>query len=80
MYSIESGVIHGSSFAVALHSIEFITWRLNEETGKYWVKFHLPSGKEIRIRVSELELTDITDTSSGISLNIKIGGKYELDK
>ena len=51
MYKIENGVIHGSSYATMLRTVEFITWRLNEEKEEYWMKCHLPSGKEIRIKV-----------------------------
>ena len=79
MYEIEYGILHGSSFAVALEEIEFITWRLNEETGDYWVKFHMPSTKEIRIKVSESNLRNIIDLWSSGEIELKIGGKYELD-
>ena len=52
MHEIEGRMIHGLSFAISLNEIEFITWRMNEDTGDYWVKFHTPSSKEIRIKVS----------------------------
>lgn len=59
MYQISGQIIHGHSFAVPLETVEFITVRLNEETGEYWLKMHLPSSKEIRIRVSNTELNSI---------------------
>jgi len=79
MYTIENRLLHGSSYAVSMNDIEFITWRKNEETGEYWVKFHLPSGKEIRIKVDEDELRDIIDVWNGKNVNLKIGDEYELD-
>lgn len=59
MYRITDGIIHGPSFGVLLEDIEFLTWRLNEETGEYWMKFHVSSGKEIRIKLSFDSLNDI---------------------
>lgn len=86
MYTIELGLLHGVSFAVPLIDVEFLSWRRNEETGDYWVKFHVPSGKEIRVKINEEELRDIIDTwfgwKSGAGhreMNLKIGEEYELD-
>ena len=59
MFKIENGVIHGSSYATLLRTVEFVTWRLNEDSGEYWMKFHVPSGKEIRIKVNEEDLRSI---------------------
>ena len=81
MYEIDdmSKVIHGASYAVALDTIEFITWRLNEETNNYWVKLHLPSGKEIRIKVSEFDLLDIVNQRYNGDIKLDIGDEDELD-
>jgi hypothetical protein len=79
MYTLENRLLHGSSFAISLNEIEFITWRKNEDTGDYWVKFHTPSGKEIRIKVKEEELRDIVDVWFCKNVNLKIGDDYELD-
>jgi len=59
MYQISDKIMHSHSFAVPLQTVEFLTVRLNEENGEYWLKMHLPSGKEIRIKVSSLELNSI---------------------
>tara|TARA_R100000995_G_scaffold1763_1_gene1163 strand:- start:11853 stop:12122 length:270 start_codon:yes stop_codon:yes gene_type:complete len=59
MYQISGQIIHSHSFAVPLETVEFLTVRLNEETGEYWLKMHLPSSKEIRIKVSEAEVNSI---------------------
>ena len=74
MYEIEDRIIHGSSFAVALDTIEFLTWRLNEDTGDYWVKFHLPSSKEIRIKVVEADLRNIVDEWGKADIDLILGG------
>ena len=79
MFKIENGIIHGSSFALPLNEIEFITWRLNEDTGLYWVKMHLPSGKEIRIKVSESELRRIVNVWNNKDIVLKLGDDNELD-
>tara|TARA_R100000458_G_C8133922_1_gene147854 strand:- start:207 stop:440 length:234 start_codon:yes stop_codon:yes gene_type:complete len=71
MFKIEDRIIHDVSFAVSLDVVELITWRKNDDTGEYWVKFHLPSGKEIRIKVSESDLRDIVDEV--------YNGNYDLD-
>ena len=60
-FSITNSVIHGNSFAVCLSQVEFITWRLNDETGQYWLKLHFPSSKEIRIKSSLSELNEILE-------------------
>lgn len=59
MHQISGQIIHSHSFAVPLETVEFLTVRLNEETGEYWLKMHLPSSKEIRIKVSDIELNSI---------------------
>ena len=51
-FHVSGKVIHGTSFAIMLSDIEFLTWKKNDDTGDYWVKFHTPSSKEIRIKVS----------------------------
>ncbi len=79
MFTIEYGYIHGSSYAVALSDIEFFSWKQNEESGEYWVKLHVPSGKEIRVRVTERDLRDIIAKWANKELDLQIGEKYELD-
>ena len=81
MYEITNGIMHGASFVVKLNTIEFLTMRLNEETGEYWLKMHLPSGKDVRIRVSEAQVRDISEQwSGGKSINLNIGDDNGLDK
>tara|TARA_R100000808_G_scaffold24714_1_gene57798 strand:- start:12053 stop:12370 length:318 start_codon:yes stop_codon:yes gene_type:complete len=79
MYKIENGVIHGNSYATMLRTVEFITWRLNEEKEEYWMKFHLPSGKEIRIKVDEYSLREIIDEWAEHNLELELGDEYGLD-
>lgn len=79
MFKIQNGIIHGSSFALPMNGIEFITWRLNEDNGLYWVKMHLPSGKEIRIKVSESELRKIVNVWNDKDIVLKLGDYNELD-
>jgi len=79
MFKIENRIMHGSSYALNLDNIEFLTWRLNEETKDYWVKLHLPSGKEIRIKVAEDDLRDIVDEVYQETLELDIGDEYGLD-
>lgn len=72
--------MHGTSFVISLDNVEFITWRLNEDTGDYWVKLHIPSGKEIRIKVGEEELRNIVDVwSANSNIYLKIGDDYEYN-
>lgn len=59
MYQISGQIIHSHSFAVSLETVEFLTVRKNEETGEYWLKMHLPSSKEIRIKVNKSEVNSI---------------------
>tara|TARA_R110000744_G_scaffold147724_2_gene260755 strand:+ start:1904 stop:2149 length:246 start_codon:yes stop_codon:yes gene_type:complete len=80
MYKISNGIMHGSSFVVKLDTIEFLTMRLNEETGEYWLKLHLPSGKEIRLKVSETDVREITNEWTQKNINMKIGDENGLDK
>ncbi len=79
MFKIENRIMHGSSYALHLDNIEFLTWRLNVETKDYWVKLHLPSGKEIRIKVGEDDLRDIVDEVYQETLELDIGDEYGLD-
>ena len=79
MYKIENGIIHGSSFALHVDKIEFLTWRLNEDTGDYWVKLHIESGKEIRLKVSENDLREITEWKYNDKIELEIGDFYGLD-
>tara|TARA_R110002051_G_scaffold260800_2_gene320591 strand:- start:3931 stop:4209 length:279 start_codon:yes stop_codon:yes gene_type:complete len=51
-FHITDKIIHGNSFAIYIPEIEFLTWKQNNETDEYWLKFHTPSSKEIRIKVS----------------------------
>ena len=69
-YTINSKIIHGSSFSVSLNDVEFMTWRRNDDTGDYWVKFHTPSGKEIRIKVSAIELQEIHTVWCGFDCDL----------
>lgn len=80
MFTIENRIMHGTSFVISLDNVEFITWRLNEDTGDYWVKLHIPSGKEIRIKVGEEELRNIVDVwSANSNIYLKIGDDYEYN-
>ena len=79
MYNLENGIVHGATYAVKLDDIEFFTWRYNEESGQYWIKFHVPSGKEVRIKVSENELREIVDEWALAPLELSIGDENGLD-
>ncbi len=79
MFKIENGIIHGSSYATLLRTVEFITWRLNEDSGEYWMKFHVPSGKEIRIKVNEEDLRSILNDWAEYELKLELGDEDELD-
>ena len=79
MFKIENGVIHGSSYATLLRTVEFITWRLNEDSGEYWMKFHVPSGKERRIKVNEEDLRSILNDWAEYELKLELGDEDELD-
>ncbi len=79
MFKIENGVIHGSSYATLLRTVEFVTWRLNEDSGEYWMKFHVPSGKEIRIKVNEEDLRSILNDWAEYELKLELGDEDELD-
>jgi len=76
-YKIDRKIIHGASFSVSLDTVEFMTWRRNDETGDYWVKFHLPSGKEIRIKVLATELQDIHSVWCGLDVDLLDDDKDE---
>ena len=56
---IDNVIIKGSSFWFNVAKVDFTTRRMNDETGEYWVKFHFPSGKEIRIIVDGEDLDEI---------------------
>jgi len=71
-YKINRKVLHGTSFSVSLDTVEFMTWRRNEDTGDYWVKFHIPSGKEIRIKVSATELESIHAVWCGYDVDLDL--------
>jgi len=76
-FHISDRVIHGDTFAILLKEIEFLTWKMNSETGEYWLKFHCPSNKEIRIKVSPDHLNLILGEWSiqkGNSIYINING------
>ena len=86
-----NGYIHGPSVIVELRTVEFFSWKRNEESGEYWIKLHVPSGKEIRIRANEGNLRTIVrewERYGGqafdnmllpTEIELKIGEKYELD-
>tara|TARA_R100000458_G_C8022738_1_gene81736 strand:+ start:236 stop:442 length:207 start_codon:yes stop_codon:yes gene_type:complete len=42
-------ILHTKRAIVDLQDVEFLTWRQNDDNGEWWVKLHLPSGKEIRL-------------------------------
>ena len=52
-------VIHGGSYSIPVENVDFLTWKRNLETGKYWLKLHTMSGKEIRLQVNIDELNQI---------------------
>lgn len=79
MYKIEGRFIHGSSYVIDIGKVDFMTWRLNDDSNEYWVKFHYTS-KEVRIRVTPSQLHELVDTWAGKELNIKIGEKYGMGK
>ena len=58
-FEITNSVIHSHSFAVGFSEVEFITWRMNEETGQYWLKLHTNSSKEVRVKVDLPQLNTI---------------------
>lgn len=83
-FHISDRIIHGNTFAIKLKEIEFMTWKLNTDTGNYWLKFHTPSSKEIRIKVSIDHLNLILGEWSmqkGNSIYINMNGdEDELDE
>jgi len=52
-------VIHGGSYSIPTKNVDFLTWKKNTETGKYWLKLHTLSGKEIRLQVTFEELNEL---------------------
>ena len=52
-------LLKGGSYIVDLINVDFLTWKRNIETGKYWLKMHTMSGKEIRLQVNIDELNQI---------------------
>tara|TARA_R100001224_G_scaffold95053_2_gene64640 strand:- start:18239 stop:18496 length:258 start_codon:yes stop_codon:yes gene_type:complete len=80
MYEITNRIIHGSSFLVSLDTVEMLTMRLNEDTNEYWLKLHVPSGKEIRLKVSETDVRYIAEQwSNNENINLNIGEYNGLD-
>ena len=79
MYKIDNGIVHGSSYAIRLKEVELLTWRLNEETNEYWLKFHVPSGKEVRIKVAEYDVRHIVEEWALTEIDLEIGDEYGLD-
>ena len=77
-YTITNNVMHGNSFAFPMANADFSTWRLNTDTGEYWVKFHFSSGKEIRLKVTEEELNDIVRQWTNVNINYN-GDTNELE-
>jgi len=77
-YTITNNIMHGKSFAFPIGNADFTTWRLNDDTGEYWMKFHFPSGKEIRLKVTEEELNDIVHKWTDVNINYN-GDKNELE-
>lgn len=70
--------VQGRSFCFPLSQVSFVTWRMNDETGSYWLKFHFSSGKEIRIKVNLEELNDILEQWTNTNINYR-GNKNELE-
>ncbi len=77
-FRVQDRFVHGSSFAIHMDSVDFLTWRMNEDTGQYWVKFHYGQ-KEVRIRVTPTELQQLVAVWAGQELDIKIGDKHDMD-
>jgi len=77
-FNIEGRFVHGSSFAIHMDNVDFMTWRMNEDSGEYWVKFHYTK-KEVRVKVNVEELHDLISVWAGQELNIKIGEKNGMD-
>lgn len=70
--------VQGRSFCFPLSQVCFVTWRMNDETGSYWLKFHFNSGKEIRIKVDKTELNDIIEQWTNANINYR-GNENELE-
>jgi hypothetical protein len=77
-YKIEGRYIHGSSYVIHMDNVDFMTWRLNDETNEYWVKFHY-SNKEVRVRVTPNQLKELVHTWANEELDINIGEKDDMD-
>jgi len=70
--------VQGRSFCFPLSHVSFITWRMNDETGSYWLKFHFTSGKEIRITVNLGELNNLLNKWTNSNVNYR-GNENELE-
>ena len=66
-------IIKKDNFIFDLKEVEFITWSHNHDDGRWFIKFHLPSGKECRVKVEEVD--EIIDKWNAI----KDGDYNELD-
>ena len=75
---IEQTFVQGRSFCFPLTQVCFVTWRLNDETGHYWLKFHFNSSKEIRVKVSLVEVNEILTAWTNGNINYR-GNEYELE-
>jgi hypothetical protein len=62
---------------VDLYSVEFLTWSQNRESGEWFAKFHLPSGKDCRIKVTKNDLNSLIKLWEEIKND---GDENELDK
>ena len=51
-------IIKEDNFIFDLKEVEFITWSHNHDDGRWFIKFHLPSGKECRVKVDEKDEVD----------------------
>ena len=72
-----STIIKEDNFIFDLKEVELITWSHNHDDGRWFIKFHLPSGKECRIKVEEKEeVDDIVNRWNAI----KDGELNELDE
>ena len=70
--------VQGRSFCFPLTQVNFVTWRLNDETGHYWFKFHFGAGKEIRVKVNLTEVNEILSAWTNTNTNYR-GNKNELE-
>jgi|TARA_R110000824_G_scaffold283693_2_gene472048 catalase len=78
MHTIKNRFVHGPSFIIHMDSVDFMTWRMNEDSGEYWVKFHFGT-KEVRVRVTPNELKELVAVWANKDIDIKIGEKNDMD-